>query len=61
MSSITDFISASVAEKPQKAYDAFAAALEPKINAALSAKYDEVTSSVFNQGQYIDTEETNDE
>jgi len=58
---ITDFISAAVADKPTKAYDAFAAALEPKLDAALSAKYDEVSVSVFNPEQSTEMEDTNDE
>jgi len=61
MSNVTDFISAAVADKPTKAYDAFSAAIEPKLDAALSAKYDEVAASVFNPNQTIETEDTEDE
>lgn len=61
MSNITDFISASVAEKPHKAFDAFSAAMEPKLDAALTAKYDEVVTSVFNRQQTTEMEVDNDE
>lgn len=49
-SSITDFISAAVAEKPKEALDAFTNALEPKLFAALDNKRTEVVSKVFNSG-----------
>lgn len=48
MNDITDFISAAIEEKPVAAQKAFAAAMEPKIQAALETQYDAVTQSVFN-------------
>lgn len=46
---ITDFISAAVADKPVAAAKAFAQALEPKVDAALHQKRDEILSQVFNR------------
>lgn len=48
--SITDFISAAVAEKPNEAIDAFSSAIEPKLFAALNDKRQDVLSNVFNSG-----------
>ena len=45
---ITDFISAAVADKPVAATKAFTQALEPKLDAALHQKRDEVSRQVFN-------------
>jgi|TARA_B110000858_G_scaffold167512_1_gene195498 hypothetical protein len=61
MSNITNIIAAAVAEKPNETYNAFSDAIQPKLVAALSAKYDEVSLSVFNQTQTTDTEDDNDE
>ena len=59
MTDITDFIQAAVADKPIAAQQAFAAAMDDKVDAALTSKYDEVTQQVFN-GVDPD-EEINDE
>jgi len=61
MTNITDFISAAVADKPQKAFDAFDAVIQPKLETALSAKYDEVVSSAFNKTNTTEMEVDNDE
>jgi hypothetical protein len=55
-STITDFISAAVAEKPKEALSAFTDALEPKLFAALDNKRTEVVSNVFNSGDNEDVE-----
>lgn len=55
MTDITDFISAAIEEKPVAAQKAFAAAMEPKIQAALETQYDAVAQSVFNP--QMETEE----
>lgn len=55
MNDITDFISAAIEEKPVAAQKAFAAAMEPKIQAALETQYDAVAQSVFNP--QMETEE----
>jgi hypothetical protein len=44
---ITDFISASADEKPVAAYNAFASAVEDKVQDLLSQKQDEIRSSMF--------------
>ena len=49
MTHITDFISAAVMDKPVAATQAFSAAMNDRIENALTAKYDEVTNNVFNQ------------
>lgn len=55
MSDITDFIQAAVMDKPMAAQKAFAAALEPRIEDALAAKYDEVSHKLFNP-EFDDTQ-----
>jgi len=55
MTDITDFISAAIEEKPVAAQKAFAAAMEPKIQAAIEKEYDVVAQSVFNP--QMETEE----
>jgi len=44
---ITDFISASADEKPVAAYNAFASAVEDKVQDLLSQKQDEIRTSMF--------------
>ena len=46
---VTDFVGASVADKPVAALKAFSAAMEPKIEDALAQKFAEVSHSVFNR------------
>lgn len=48
MTDITDFISASVNEKPMAAQKAFADAMSQRVDAAIQDKYTEVATSVFN-------------
>ena len=45
---ITDFISASANEKPVAAYNAFASAVEDKVQDLLTQRQDEIRSSMFN-------------
>jgi hypothetical protein len=45
---VTDFLSATVADKPVAALKAFSAAMEPKIEDSLAQRYAEVSRSVFN-------------
>ena len=47
---ITDFISASANEKPVAAYNAFASAVEDKVQDLLTRRQDEIRSSMFNTG-----------
>lgn len=54
--SITDFISAAVQNKPIAAQQAFADAIQPKVDAAVSDMYDNVAQSVFNQEMVDDQE-----
>ena len=56
MTDVTDFIGAAVEDKPVKAMKAFAAAMQPKIDAALDTKYTEVAHSVFNSQVDADDE-----
>ena len=56
MTDVTDFIGAAVEDKPVKAMKAFSAAMQPRIDAALDAKYTEVASSVFNPQVEADDE-----
>ena len=51
MNDITDFISAAVDDKPIEAIKAFSSAMEPKIDAALEKKREEVVSQVFNKNE----------
>lgn len=48
--SITDFIAASANEKPVAAYNAFAAAVEDKIQDLLTQRQGEIRSQMFNSG-----------
>ena len=61
MDDIKDFISASVQERPTQAMDAFLNAIEPKLDAALAARYDQISQSVFNSPAEQDMEEYEDE
>jgi hypothetical protein len=63
MSDITDFISAAVNEKPVAAQKAFAQAMEPKIDAAIQAKYSEIAQSIFNpqEEEMIEVEDAIDQ
>ena len=54
--SITDFIQAAVNDKPSAALDAFSNAIQPKLDAAIVDKYDEVANQVFN-GSYDEPEQ----
>jgi hypothetical protein len=45
---ITDFISAAVSDKPVQAIKAFSAAIEPKLDAVLSQKREEIAQRIFN-------------
>ena len=45
---ITDFIAASANEKPVAAYNAFASAVEDKVQDLLTQRQDEIRSSMFN-------------
>lgn len=58
MSDVTDFISAAVQNKPVAAAKAFSAAMEPKIHAAIDARYDEMAQGVFNQADAVEDEST---
>lgn len=58
MTNITNIITAAVSEKPNQTYDAFSAAIESKLVSALQAKYDSVSSAIFNKT--TDTEEAGD-
>lgn len=49
MSNITDFISASVAEKPNAAFDSFSAAIEDKVAEKLADIEQEVRDNMFNK------------
>lgn len=49
MNDVTNFISAAVEDKPVEAIKAFSSAMEPKIDAALEKKREEVISQVFNK------------
>ena len=51
MNNITDFISAAVDDKPVEAIKAFSSAMEPKIEAALANKREQVVSQVFNKNE----------
>jgi len=51
---VTDFISATVSDKPVAAVKAFSAGIEPKIDAALAQKKEEIAQQIFNP----ETEET---
>ena len=55
MTDITDFIGASIADKPVAALKAFSAAMEPKITDALNTRYNEVSQKVFNP--QVDTDD----
>lgn len=48
MDDITNFIQAAVNDKPVQAIKAFSAAIEPKLDAALSRKREEVSHTIFN-------------
>ena len=48
--SVKDFFQAAVSDKPTSAYKAFSAAIEPKINDALTAREKEVSNQLFNKG-----------
>lgn len=61
MSDIKDFISAAVQDRPSQAMDAFLNAIEPKLDAALSARYDQISQSIFNQPAEQEMEEYEDE
>ena len=48
MTDMADYIQAVVQDKPVAALKAFSDAMEPKIQAAMDAKYNEVAQTVFN-------------
>ena len=48
MTDVTDFIQATIADKPIAAQNAFAAAMDDRVQDALTFKYDEVSQQVFN-------------
>jgi hypothetical protein len=56
MNDITNFISAAVEDKPLEAIKAFSSAMEPKIDAALEKKVEEISSQLFNKDEQ-ETEE----
>lgn len=51
---ITDFISASADEKPVAAYNAFASAVEDRVQDLLSQKQDEIRSSMFTSEETVE-------
>lgn len=59
--STTDFIQAALNDKPGAALDAFAAAIQPKLDAAIADKYDEVANQVFNGSTDVEYEESEQE
>ena len=62
MTDVTDFIQAAVADKPVAAQKAFAAAMDDRVQNALTFAYDEVQQQVFGQQQVDpDEEQVNDE
>ena len=61
MTDVTDFIQAAVADKPVAAQKAFAAAMDDRVQNALTFAYDEVQQQVFGQQVDPDEEQVNDE
>lgn len=49
MNDITNFISAAVEDKPLEAIKAFSSAMEPKIDAALEKKVEDLSSQLLNK------------
>jgi len=58
MTDVTDFIQAAVADKPIAAQHAFAAAMDDRVDTALTAKYDEVQQQIFNGVDEVEVDET---
>lgn len=57
---ITDFLSAVVADKPVKAFDAFSQAIKEKVELALEAKYEQVSKGLFGEELELDEAKMSD-
>ncbi|MDB4726223.1 hypothetical protein OAF54_02210 [bacterium] len=53
---ITDFLQSAIDDKPVAAVKAFSAGMEDRVQNALSQKYDEVSQTVFNPTDSVETE-----